>query len=51
MLKSFLTKLQCTKTTSADYNFGIFSLFLSESTSFFVLPNNSIVSGVNHSNL
>ena len=47
----FLTKLQCTKTTSTDSNFGTFSLFLSDTTSFFVLPHNLIVSGVNNSNL
>ena len=49
MLISFLTKFQCTKTSSTDSD--TFSLFLSESTSFFVLPNNFIVSGVNNSNL
>ena len=48
-----MIKLQCTKTTSnlIDSNFGTFSLFLSESTSFLVLPINLIVSGVNNSNL
>ena len=51
MLINFLTKLQCTKTTLTDYNFGTFSLFLCASTSFYVLPNNFIVSGVSNSNL
>ena len=38
-----MTKLQCTKTTSKDSNFG---------TSYMVhLPNNFIVSGGNSSNL
>ena len=48
---SFLAKLQCTKTTSTDSNFGTISPFLSLSTTFFVLPYNLIVSGVNNSNL
>ena len=46
MLIIIFTKLQCTKTTSKDSDFSTFSLFLSESTSFYVLPNNFIVSGV-----
>ena len=46
-----MTKLQWIKTTSTDSNVGTFSLFLSESRSFYVLPSNFIVSGVNNSNL
>ena len=49
--KSFLTKLQCTNTSSTDSHLGTFSLFSSLSTTLFVLPNNFIVSGVNNSNL
>ena len=37
--------------TSKGSNFGIFSPFLSWSTSFFVLPKNLLVSGDNNSNL
>ena len=40
----FLTKLQCTKTTSTDSKFGAFSSSLSWSTYFYVLPNHFIVS-------
>ena len=47
----FSTKLQCTKATSTDSSFGMFSPSLSLSTSFFVLPNNFIAPGVNSSNL
>ena len=46
-----MTTLQWTKTTLTDSNFGTFSQFLRLSTSFFVLPNNLIVPGVNSSNL
>ena len=51
MLIIFLTRLQSTKATSADSNFGMFSPFLSLSTCFFPFPNSFIVSGVNSSNL
>ena len=46
-----LTKLQYTKTTSANYNFGTFSPSLSWSTSFFALTNNFIASGDHNPNL
>ena len=49
--QSFLTKLQWSKTTSTDSNFGTFSLFLSKSPSFFILSNNLLVSRVTNSNL
>ena len=42
--KSFLTRLQCTNTTSTDSNFGVFSPSLSLSMSFFPLLNNITVS-------
>ena len=45
---SFLTRLQCTKTTSTDSNFGTFSSPLPLSMSYFTLPNKFTVSGVNN---
>ena len=49
--KLLLTKLHCTKKSSADSNFGTFSPSLSWSTSFFVLPYNFIVSKDNSYNV
>ena len=38
------TTFHCIKTFTTDSNFGTFSLFLSLSMTYFVLPNNAIVS-------
>ena len=49
--KKFLTKLQCTKATSTDSNFGTSSPSLSWSTSFLIRLSNFTVSRDNNCSL
>ena len=48
LVDNYYYYLQFTKTTLAESNFGISSPSLSWSTSFFVLPNDFVVSGDNN---